>query len=194
MGARPLLETLSTGAQSRSPKAERRGGCGDRRMSLLLSLRASPHVCEVLQPARSFRGTLGALRAQTNAEQVTDTQSGGLDLPAASRTHCPSPPVGLFIKNLHGWFSPQMGAIPWLPPPLFFKSKIALIPLPVGACPCISCALPQRSPCVDLLHSPCETRSPLCLGQPLRLPPAPCRGRAGLPCPALYPPPRCRGG
>lgn len=111
--ARPLLETLPTGAQSTSPrKAEIGGSCRDRSMSLLRSLKASPHACEALQPARSFQGALGALPAQTNREQVADIQSGGLHLPTASRTHCHSPPVGIFIKNLLGCFFSSNGHDP----------------------------------------------------------------------------------
>lgn len=79
----------------------------------------------------------------------------------------------------------------------FFKSKITLIRLPVGACPCIRCALPQRSHRMDLrLHSPCRTLSPLCPGRPHgcgfapRLPPHPRHGQNGSPvAPALPPSP-----
>lgn len=60
MGARPLLETFPTGARRTSPRrAKRRGSSGERRMSLLHSLQASPHACEALQSPRSSRGSSG---------------------------------------------------------------------------------------------------------------------------------------
>lgn len=90
---RPFLQVHRVRALS-PRRAERRGSSGERRMSLLPSLQASPRACEALQLARSFRGASGLFQHRPVSSKSWTLSPEAWSSP---RHHAHS------VTHLHAW-------------------------------------------------------------------------------------------